>query len=401
MSSDKVVLIMGAGTVGNRSADVLLSLGIPVVLCKYDAAQDEIKSQELKALLERYASSEVGKRLTTYAARGRNVEERAKNLEKYVGRCGGSIDDLDFETVELVIDATDGLEVRNHAEIYRPHKLPFAINGGGDTTLVKGFYFASVPNSRVAERWKEYRDRDAEIVSCNTHCVTTALAMLSGMYESPEEMRSRVRDIDVMFARRHDDPHKGKKPPQFVTMTPKRYHIDEVEYLLPASRGMIETTVSKWPTEYFHNVVITIDFHEPLSDEFVEELRYQFLIYPRCILVENELSHQKTIDAARWAKIPDGDIPFPVYLIHSVGRYKVRVLALTPQRGIVAPSTADYVLLRSGRVPQAQRWQDVFSFTNANARYRDQSFGHIKNSIQDNLDKFEEKKKQFEAAEKG
>ena len=85
MSQDKVVLIMGAGTVGNRSADVLLSLGIPVVLCKYDASPEDIKTQELKALFERYASSEVGKRMTTYAARGSRVEERAKNLEKYVG----------------------------------------------------------------------------------------------------------------------------------------------------------------------------------------------------------------------------------------------------------------------------------------------------------------------------
>jgi hypothetical protein len=229
--------------------------------------------------------------------------------------------------------------------------------------------------------------------------VATAMALLSNMFESPEDMRARIRDIDVMFNRRHEDPHKGKKRPEFVTTTPKRYHIEEVEYLVPATRGMIETTVSKWPTEYFHNVIITVDFHEALNDEFVEELRYHFLTYPRCILVEDELSHQKTIDAARWAKIPDGDIPFPVVLIHQLGRYKVRILALTPQRGIVAPSTADYVLLRTGRVPQAQKWQDVFNFTNANAKYRDQTFGHIKNAIQDNLEKYAERAKQF-AAEK-
>ena len=94
-----------------------------------------------------------------------------------------------------------------------------------------------------------------------------------------------------------------------------------------------------------------------------------------------------------------GDVPFPVFLIHQLGRYKIRVLALTPQRGIVAPSTADYVLLRTGRVPQAQSWQDVFMFTNANARYRDETFSHIKNAIQDNLDKYEEKRKQFEGKE--
>jgi len=395
MKKDKVVLIMGAGTVGNRGADVLLSLGIPVVLCKYDAHPDDIKTRELKALLERYSESEVGKRIKTYAARGSRVDERSANLEKHVGSCGGSIEDLDFETVELVIDATDGMEVRNHNEIYRRHDLPFAVNGGADTTLVQGRYFASLPNSRTAERWKEYRDRNVKIVSCNTHCVTTALALLESTFDEPAAMRAAIRDIDIMFQRRHDDPHKGKARPQFVNMEPKQYHVDEVEYLLPEVRGMIATTVSKWPTEYFHNVVITVDFHEELADEFLEELSYQFLIYPRCILVEKELSHQKTINAARWAHIDDGDIPFPVYLIHQVSRYKMRIFALTPQRGIVAPSTADYVLLRTGRVPQAQTWEDVFGFSNSNARYREQTFGHIKNAIQDNLAKYSEKVEQF------
>ena len=94
MAKDKVVLIMGAGTVGNRGADILLSLGIPVVLCKYDAHPDDIKTQELKSLLERYGGTEVGKRIRTYAARGSRVDERAANLDKYVGNGGGSIEDL-------------------------------------------------------------------------------------------------------------------------------------------------------------------------------------------------------------------------------------------------------------------------------------------------------------------
>ena len=64
-------------------------------------------------------------------------------------------------------------------------------------------------------------------------------------------------------------------------------------------------------------------------------------------------------------------------------------------RRIVAPSTADYVLIRTGRVPQAQSWADIFNFTNANATYRDQTFVHIKNAVQDNLDKYAEKLKQF------
>ena len=67
-----------------------------------------------------------------------------------------------------------------------------------------------MPNSRVSERWKDYRDRDAKIVSCNTHCVTTALAMLSNMFSSPEELRGKVRNraaeaADAVDRRREDD----------------------------------------------------------------------------------------------------------------------------------------------------------------------------------------------------
>ena len=73
---------MGAGTVGNRSADVLLSLGIPVVLCKYDANPEDIKTRELHALIERWGNTEIGKGIRTYAARGSNSDERAANIEK-------------------------------------------------------------------------------------------------------------------------------------------------------------------------------------------------------------------------------------------------------------------------------------------------------------------------------
>jgi len=394
--SDKLVLIMGAGTVGIRDADVLLSLGIPVALCKYDAHPDDIKTAELKRLFVRYRDQDVGKRMKLYAARGSRAEERAQNLEREVGSCAGVIDELDFDQVELVIDATDGMEMRNHNEIYMPHNLPFAINGGADVTLVKGLYFASVPNSRVSANWREYASANAKIVSCNTHCVTTALGILANVIKDPDEFKARLRDINVIFNRRHDDPHKGKNPPQFVTVKAQRYHIDEVDYIIPQAAGMIDTTVSKWPTEYFHNVVITLDFHEPLETKFVEELRYAFITYPRAIYTEKELSHQKTMNAAKWARINDGDLPFPVYMLHPTGRYKIQLFALTPQRGIVAASTADYVLMRTGRLPNAQRWEDVFMYTNARAKYRNESFVHIKNAIQDNLLKYDEKAAVFE-----
>jgi len=280
------------------------------------------------------------------------------------------------------------MEVRNHNEIYQPNGLPFVVNGGADSTLVKGLHFASVPGARIAERMEIYRDHNAKIVSCNSHCVATALGLVCGLFADEDEFRSRVRDIDICYHRRHDDPHKRKPRPLFVAIAPRPHHIEEIEDLLPETQGMIETLVSKWPTEYFHNVVITIDFHDPVSPDFIRDLRYQFLTYPRCILVDDELSHQRTIDAARWARLDDGDVPFPLFLLYPLGRHKVRILALTPQRGIVAPSTADYVLLRTGRVPKPQSWNDIVHFVNANATYRGQTFSHIKNAIQDNLEKY-------------
>ena len=80
-----------------------------------------------------------------------------------------------------------------------------------------------------------------------------------------------------------------------------------------------------------------------------------------------------------------------------MGKYKLQIFALTPQRGIVAASTADYVLIRTGRLKGAKSWEDFFAHTNTNAHYRDETFAHIKNAIQDNLDKYPEKLKQFGA----
>ena len=84
---------------------------------------------------------------------------------------------------------------------------------------------------------------------------------------------------------------------------------------------------------------------------------------------------------------------------HRLGR--TAVVVLQPRRVALQDLRAEIELLRTHRVPQAQSWVDVFSFTNANARYRDQTFSHIKNAIQDNLEKYEERLKQFEAKEIG
>ena len=262
MGEGKRILINGAGTVGNRGADVLLSMGVPVFMCKYDADKDDIKTRELKMLLNRYKGSKVGD-IPVYAARGSDLEQRIANIKQHVGRCDGSIDTLPFNDVVLAIDCTPGMDIRNHLDIYAPNDIPFAINGGGDDKLIERLYWASVPNTLTHNSPNKYKKRNAKIVSCNTHAVTTALSILK---ESINDFEERLRDkIYIDFARRHDDPHKGKERPLFVTTQRKQYHTDEVYFLIPEVNCELDTTVSKWPTEYFHNTTMIIDFHDKVT----------------------------------------------------------------------------------------------------------------------------------------
>ena len=129
MGEGKRILINGAGTVGNRGADVLLSMGVPVFMCKYDADKEDIKTKELKMLLNRYKGSKVGD-IPVYAARGSDLEQRIANIKQHVGRCDGTIDNMPFKDVTLAIDCTPGMDIRNHLDIYDPNDIPFAINGG-------------------------------------------------------------------------------------------------------------------------------------------------------------------------------------------------------------------------------------------------------------------------------
>ena len=387
MGEGKRILINGAGTVGNRGADVLLSMGIPVFMCKYDADKDDIKTKELKMLLNRYKGSKVGD-IPVYAARGSDLEQRIDNIKEHVGRCDGSIDTLPFNDVVLAIDCTPGMDIRNHLDIYAPNDIPFAINGGGDDKLIERLYWASVPNTLTHNSPNKYKKRNAKIVSCNTHAVTTALSILKGSIENFEE---RLRDkIYIDFARRHDDPHKGKARPLFVTTQRKQYHTDEVYYLVPEVNCELDTTVSKWPTEYFHNITMIIDLKDKVTGKDLDKTRLAFQTYPRAILEEYELGHERTKTAAEWSHIKDADIPFPVYMVNRAGDYKIVINGLTPQRGIVAASTADYVLWRTNWFKDLKTIEDVFNYTNSNANYRKESFQHIKGGVQDNLAKFDE-----------
>jgi hypothetical protein len=354
-----------------------------VHLAKYDAAKDadgqyEIKTKELKDVYDRHPGAAV----RMYAARGSDLEARIERLDNAGFNCHGSTDDIDFKNISLCIDASNGRERRNISEVYQPNGVPFALNGGSDPSLVNHRYFASFPDCPATDNAAGLLRNDALITSCNTHCVSTAVSLLRQVV-GREDFAERIRDITVTFCRRHEDPHKGKAKPEFTSMKVKDYHLDEIVDLVPETSGLINSVVSKWPTEYFHTLVLDFDFHGPVSDRLIRRYYRAIESYRRCIAVTNEVSHEKTIQAAHWAGIEDGDIPFPVYLLDRVSKYKMKLLALTPQRGIVAPSTVDYALLRTG---VCRSWQEAFDLTNEKGLYRGKDFIHLKNAVQYNLE---------------
>ena len=370
------IAIFGAGTVGNRDLETLASLGFQVIFSKYGASSD-IKLEELLEVQKR-----LGQKLVGYAARGSNLNERIDAINKAGFDCQGSVDDIDYDKVDLVIDATNNREERNWLEIYGPHNLAFAINGGSQGRIVNNLFYAGVPKSVVDENHLPYLTNNAKIVSCNTHCMTTAIGLLKETLDSfGRDFKEYIKHIDTTFNRRHEDPNKGKSLPWDVTVTRKPYHLEEVAFLQPETKGLLGSDYSKWATEYFHNISMDIDFKKSIPDDFVDAFKLAIQIYPRAIYTEDDLSHKKTIVAAAKANIPDGDIPFPVYMVRKIHDTRIKIYALTPQRGIVTPSTADYAIMRTQQVP----WKEAFEYVNSNALFRGHNFLHIANSVQDNL----------------
>ncbi|MFQ5656328.1 MAG: hypothetical protein ACE5G5_02210 [Candidatus Methylomirabilales bacterium] len=380
------VLIMGAGTVGTRIGDVLLSSGLNIHLkfCKYNAQMDklipgefEVKTRELRELCDRYPE----KKIEVYAALGPDPEKRVENLRRAGLDCRGSINDMDFSTIALAVDTSNGAEFENFENFYEPNNVPFAFVGGGRTKLQGNLLYAGVPNTWIEVESEAYRKSNVTVVSCNTHCILTAMGKLKEVLGG-EQFEGLIRHIDITFCRRHEDPHRGVPKPEFTSLAIKRYHVDEIEALIPETHGRITTTVSKWPTEYFHTLIVDFEFDGAVPNWVLDGYAMALERYERCILTHQEIDHKKTIEIAWALGIRDGDIPFPIYLVNKAGKYKIKVLALTPQRGIVAPSTSDYVVMRTGRT---KTWREAFGVINARAKYRGHTFSSIKANLQGNL----------------
>ena len=395
------VLINGAGTVGTRGADVLLSMGIPVLMCKYgnypdDADGLDTKTKELKGLIERHPDKDI----PIFAANGPDLERRIEKIREHVGRCDGSI--MEYierrgTKISLAIDATDGkgIDTWNAKDIYGPHSIPFAVNGGGDKTIVKHLFFAGVLGSLSESPAMQdtYRDENAMIVSCNSHATVTGLTRVMKAVGGSDRLKELMKGhVLVKLDRRSYDPRRareaGKIASEFVTISNESYHVNEMEFLVPEFSGKLQTQVAKWPVEYFHTGMIMMQFKEAISQDLLDAVRGEFKEYDRAVFTEGDLSHERNINAAYWAGIPDGQIPFGIYNVNTLGPVgKSEVLLInfnTPQRDIVALPTADYVLLRTGAFG-TDNFGEAFAHVNSEGSYFGQNPARFAQSMQYSL----------------
>jgi glyceraldehyde-3-phosphate dehydrogenase/erythrose-4-phosphate dehydrogenase len=380
------ILVMGAGTVGARDADLLKSLGYDVSLVKATFDYHEPRTRDLLRIYEKHNQGFpfyiVGDKdlmdLPGLDAIDRNYGFRLEDINPQ------RLEDLDWSGVDLVIDATDKDRITraNIERFYSPHNVPFVVNGGAPADVVDRRFFAGIPGTALQRNGS----LDAKIVSSNTHCVSTLLSL---GYQLAEELgmvdqsKTGIVAANVIYLRRHADPDTKDNRPNSVSIVPKPYHVGEVEALLPLAKGRLKTFVGKVPAEYFHTVLMNLQFERGYrsSFQFVESLRERVKAYPWAVLSEAGVDHEKVIQAAANVGIEDGDIPFPVYHLQAGEKGQLTVLGLTPQRGIVVPSTAVYAEMRT----KGSSLQKAFDFVNNNGRYRGQLLHSLASRLEEEI----------------
>ena len=365
-SNSMKVIINGAGTVGIRAADLLASLHTTVpALVKYDAKKDagdayDIRTKEALLVSKRYG-------LPMFVAEGQDVEQRASRLKDAGFHfIGTAIDDV-FRGA-LVIDAIDNKEQQKVAlERYKRLNLSYNTNGGAKPKSADGRVWVSAPNSYAALNAAEYVEGNSMIGSCNTTATVTALALFEEAVGGSGMATNWIDHVHLDYLRRHDDPGKGKKGPQLIDVEIGSHHAEEVAMMVPSFKDRMTNARSKWPTEHFHLLQADFILNESKADIIYEKYLDVLKNYQRAIVVEgDQFSQTAVVSAASKIGLNDGDIPFPVYTLKQMGRRVLRVYGLTPQRGIVAPSTTDLVLLRTGA---AKSWDEAFSKTNSEGKW--------------------------------
>src|SRR3989344_1402276 len=232
------VLINGIGTVGSRTAHLLLSMGIPVHGVKYSASPDDLKTQELLSLYKRFGAFPM------LVAPGDQQREREQQFKKL----GLKLTKSSAADYSIIVDATDGKVTAQNVAGYNAEQQ-FLVQGGTDFELVRKD-FVSVPNSVGHDLLSFNRARQ---VSCNTTFCSTALGLVLE-HVSPADIKS----VDVELHRRCRDPGEKKEFREALELK-QSHHAEDVMNVLPQMHGKVTSKANINAWEHFHHTQLTIE----------------------------------------------------------------------------------------------------------------------------------------------
>ena len=361
MISKEPVLINGIGTVGSRTAHLLLSMGISVHGVKASASKDDLKTQELLALYKRFGAFPLR------VVPGEHYDERVRQFKQL----GFTVTDKPLR-YSTIVDATDGDVTAKNVAGYEQEQR-FLVQGGTDFALVKND-FVSAPHT-VGKKIGNFRR--ARQVSCNTTFCSTVLGQVLE-HVSAEDIAS----VDVELHRRCRDPGEKKEFREVLELK-HSHHAQDVMNVLPQLAGKLtsKANINSW--EHFHHTQLLVTFRRAVDMRVIAE---QLKNYPRCILVDSELTENardgmKTLMAvSSELSVPDADCLLPVYSVHQVSKKSIMIRGFTPQRSVIALSCADWVLGSRG-----MSWEEAFTHTNKNAKWHGYSIAELKKAYEDNV----------------
>ena len=360
--SKEPVLINGIGTVGSRTAHLLLSMNIPIHGVKASASKDDLKTQDLLVLYRRFGAFPLR------VVPGDNYDERVKQFKQ-----------LGFEVINqpirysIIVDATDGDVTAKNVVAYSAEQR-FLVQGGTDFALVRND-FVSAPHT-VGEQLKNFHR--ARQVSCNTTFCSTALGQVLH-HVRPEDIAA----VDVELHRRCRDPGEKKEFREALELKPS-HHAQDVMNVMPRLAGKITSKANINAWEHFHHTQLLISFTRAADARIIAR---QLKSYPRCIVVEPELTENprdgmKTLMAVSAAlRVPDADCLLPVYSVHQVSKKSIMIRGFTPQRSVIALSCSDWALGALGM----SSWEKAFAYTNMYARWHGYPIAELKKAYEENV----------------
>jgi len=377
----KKVLINGMGTVGSRIARLSLSLGIDVIGVKRSANRNDIKTKELIKLFEDFEDEPA--KLELYITEGDDYHLRKREFENLGMEVLGSIEDVPFDEVGYIVDASPKhMEIQNYEKIYSKHpEINFMIQGGGEENITKADFgdvphlYLSAPNATGELQFEDLSDNNIKQVSCNTTYGATALGLVLNA-ESPEN----IDNVYAAFIRRQRDP--GTKLKERLRKGPETkfetHHGSDIGKVIPQLKEKIYPTVAlKSPWEHFHETIMTIDFYEGYD---FDKILKEFKEYPRSVVLEGNFDMEDVLEKVNGLQVPDGDSLFPLYHLRDLDGKKLEIVGLTPQRSIVSPSATDMIVKKILR-PNAT-WEEAFKYTNYNAKWHGYKFHTLKKNLE-------------------